>query len=135
MIGWREKAISRPEAGNRVDVAIDLHQRRSPVGTLDEWGAVKQQRIEPDGEAGGLPAFFQGLAPGRRMAIEATGHGWWVVDLAEACGHEGGLSNPKKTRAIADACLKNERVDTDQLLPLLRLGYLPRVWIPPAPWR
>ena len=118
-----------------VDVAIDLHKRRSQVGTLDEWGEVKQQSIEHDGDAGEMQAFFQGLAPGSRIAIEATGNWWWVVDLAEECGHEVVLSNPKKTRAIADACLKNDRVDTEQLLHLLRLGYLPRVWIPPAPLR
>ncbi|MGD0126908.1 MAG: hypothetical protein ABSF46_16225 [Terriglobia bacterium] len=40
------------------------------------------------------------------------------------------MSNPKKTRLIADACLKNDRVDTEELLHSLRLGYLPRVWIP-----
>ncbi len=118
-----------------VDVAIDLHKRHSQVGTLDEWGEVKQQRIEHDGDAGGMQAFFQGLEPGSRIAIEATGNWWWVVDLAEECGHEVVLSNPKKTRAIADACLKNDQVDTEQLLHLLRLGYLPRVWIPPAPLR
>jgi len=69
------------------------------------------------------------------MALAATGNWWGVVDLAEECGHAVVLSTPQKTRAIADACLKNDQVDTDQLLHLLHLGYLPRVWIPPAPWR
>ena len=105
-----------------VDVAIDLHKRRSQVGTLDEWGEVKPQRIEHDGDAGGMQTFFQGLAPGSRIAIEATGNWWWVVDLAEECGHEVVLSNPKKTRAIADACLKNDQVDSEQLWHLLHLG-------------
>jgi hypothetical protein len=50
-------------------------------------------------------------------------------------GHEVVLSNPKKTHLLADACLKNDHVDTDQLLHLLRLGHLRRVWIPPAPLR
>src|ERR1019366_4446898 len=79
--------------------------------------------------------FLGGLEAGSRIAVEATGNWWWVVNLAEKHRHEVVLSNPKKTRLIADACLKNDRVDTDQLLHLLRLGYLPRVWIPPAPWR
>ena len=118
-----------------VDVAIDLHKRHSQVGTLDEWGEVKQQRIEHDGDAGGMPAFFQGLEVGSRIALEATGNWWWVVDWAEECGHEVVLSNPKQTRAIADACLKNDQGDPDQLLPLLPLGYRPRGWIPPAPLR
>jgi transposase len=118
-----------------VDVAIDLHKRHSQVGTLDEWGEVRQFRIEHDGESGEMWKFFKGLEAGSRIAVEATGNWWWVADLAEEHGHEVVLSNPKKTRAIADACLKNDQVDIEQLLHLLRLGYLPRVWIPPAPLR
>jgi transposase len=118
-----------------VDVAMDLHKRHSQVGTLDEWGEIQQLRIEHDGDSREMEKFLGELEAGSRIAIEATGSWWWVVDLAEKHGHEVVLSNPKKTRLIADACLKNDRVDTDQLLHLLRLGYLPRVWIPPAPLR
>ena len=116
-----------------VDVAMDLHERHSQVGTLDEWGEIQQLRIEHDGDWGEMEKFLGGLEAGSRIAVEATGNWWWVVNLAEKHRHEVVLSNPKKTRLIADACLKNDRVDTDQLLHLLRLGYLPRVWIPPAP--
>src|SRR6516165_5256431 len=117
------------------DVAMDLHKRHSQVATLDQWGEVRELRIEHDGDSGGMEKFLGGLEAGSRIAIEATASWWWVVDLAEKHGHEVVLSNPKKTRLIADACLKNDRVDTEELLHLLRLGYLPRVWIPPAPMR
>ena len=117
------------------DVAMDLHKRHSEVATLDRWGELQELRIEHDGDSGAMEKFLSGLEVGSRIAIEATASWWWVVDLAEKHGHEVVLSNPKKTRLIADACLKNDRVDTDQLLHLLRLGYLPRVWIPPAPLR
>ena len=117
------------------DVAMDLHKRHSQVATLDQWGEIRELRIEHDGDSRTMEKFLGGLEAGSRIAIEATGSWWWVVDLAEKHGHEVVLSNPKKTRLIADACLKNDRVDTNELLHLLRLGYLPRVWIPPAPLR
>src|SRR6516225_2282297 len=115
------------------DVAMDLHKRHSQVATLDQWGEIRELRIEHDGDSRAMEKFLEGLEAGSRIAIEATARWWWAVDLAEKQGHEVVLSNPKKTRLIADACLKNDRVDTDELLHLLRLGYLPRVWIPPAP--
>lgn len=43
------------------------------------------------------------------------------------------LSNPKKTKAIASACIKNEQIETDKLLHLLRHAHLPEIWVPPAP--
>src|SRR5262249_14171005 len=52
-------------------------------------------------------------------AIEASGTWWWLVDLLERLGHAPILSNPKQTKAIAAARLKNDRVDAQRLaLPL-----------------
>jgi transposase len=45
------------------------------------------------------------------------------------------MSNPKETKAIAHARLKNDRVDAEKLAILLRSGFLPQVWIAPAPVR
>src|SRR4030095_14632395 len=44
-------------------------------------------------------------------------------------------SNPKQTKAIAAARLKNDRVDAERLALLLRGDLLPTVWIPPAELR
>jgi transposase len=54
------------------------------------------------------------------------------VDLVERLGHHAVLSNPKQTKAIAAARLKNDRVDAEWLALLLRGDLLPTVWIPPA---
>jgi len=42
---------------------------------------------------------------------------------------------PKQTKAIAAARLKNDRVDAERLALLLRGDLLPTVWIPPAELR
>jgi len=74
--------------------------------------------------------FFEKL-PRARVAIEATGSWWWLVDLLEELGHKPVLSHPKETKAIAHARLKNDRVDAERLADLCRGGLLPTVWIPP----
>jgi transposase len=84
------------------DVAMDLHKRHSQVATLDQCGEVRELTIEHDGDSRGIEKFLGGLEAGSRIAIEATASWWWVVDLAEKHGHEVVLSNPKKTRLIAD---------------------------------
>jgi transposase len=58
-----------------------------------------------------------------------------LVDLLERQGHRAVLSNPKQTKAIAAARLKNDRVDAQRLALLLRGDLLPTVWIPPAELR
>src|SRR5262249_17771650 len=50
---------------------------------------------------------------------------WWIVDLLEELGHQPVLSNPKRTKAIAAARLKNDRVDAGRVAVLLRGDLLP----------
>ncbi len=45
---------------------------------------------------------------------------------------EVGVSNPLKTKAIAEAKIKTDKVDAEVLAQLLRCDFLPRVWEPPA---
>jgi transposase len=42
------------------------------------------------------------------------------------------VSNPLRTRAIAEAKIKTDKVDAFVLAHLLRCDFLPRVWIPDA---
>jgi hypothetical protein len=55
-----------------------------------------------------------------------------VRGSGERLGHHAVLSNPKQTKAIAAARLKNDRVDAERSALLLRGDLLPTVWIPPA---
>jgi transposase len=116
-----------------LDVGVDLHKRFSQVATLDECGELRQHRVEH--ADGAMEKFLRELEPQSRIAVEATGNRWWFVDLAEGLGHHVKMSDPRKTQAIAGACFKYDQVDAERLAHLQRLGYLPTVWIPPAPLR
>jgi transposase len=116
-----------------VHVGIDLDKRSSQIAVLTEDGEVVQQRLA--NEVAGLERFFGQLPPHTPIAIEASGTWWWLVDLLERLGHAPILSNPKQTKAIAAARLKNDRVDAERLALLLRGDLLPTVWIPSADLR
>jgi transposase len=114
-------------------VGVDLHKRTSQVAVLAEDGELTRYRLVNDVER--VKRFFAELPPKTPVAIEASGTWWWLVDLLESLGHQPVLSHPKQTRAIASARLKNDRVDADRLVLLLRGDLLPTVWIPPAALR
>ena len=45
------------------------------------------------------------------------------------------VGNPKKTKAIAEAKVKTDKVDAEVLAQRLRCDYLPSVWVPDATTR
>ena len=56
-----------------------------------------------------------------KAVIESTGNMWLRLYLSlEEAGVEVVLANPKKTKAIAEAKLKNDKVDARTLADLLR---------------
>ena len=116
-----------------VHVGVDLDKRSSQIAVLTDDGEIVQQRLANDAER--LTNFFSQLPPQTPIAIEASGTWWWLVDLLEQLGLQPVLSNPKQTKAIAAARLKNDRVDAERLALLLRGDLLPTVWIPSAALR
>ena len=65
-----------------------------------------------------------------RVAIESTTNAWGVVDILLPHIHSIVVSNPRKTKHIAEAKIKTDKVDAKALADLLRTNYLPEVWIP-----
>ena len=70
------------------------------------------------------PGMTIGLGSGRAV--------WAVVDILKPFVAEVGVSNPLKTKAIAEAKIKTDKVDAEVLAQLLRCDFLPRVWEPPV---
>src|SRR5690606_24805719 len=63
-------------------------------------------------------------------AIEATFHTWELVDLIAPAVESVTVSNPLRTKAIASAKIKTDKVDAEVLAQLLRCDFLPEVWVP-----
>lgn len=64
------------------------------------------------------------------VALEATTNTWAVVRILRQFVTELAVGNPLKTRHIAEAHIKTDKVDAEVLAQLLRCNYLPRVWVP-----
>jgi transposase len=82
-----------------------------------------------------LVPILGALPPGTPVAFEAA-YGWgWLVELLEELELEPHLVHPSRSKAIASARLKNDKVDAATLAQLLRADLLPEAWIAPQPVR
>lgn len=106
---------------------IDYHKRYSVVHVPDAAGAaVKKGRIEPN-SLGGFAGFFSGFPAGSVRAVFESSMNWgYLYDLlheVEAAANVT-LANPYKTRIIAEAKIKTEKIDARWLVFLHRGGLI-----------
>jgi transposase len=71
------------------------------------------------------------LPPDARIAVEATGNWMWLYELIEDQQPALVLAHPLKTKAIASARIKTDKIDATTLAHLLRADLLPAAYIPP----
>ncbi|MBW3597811.1 MAG: IS110 family transposase [Planctomycetes bacterium] len=111
-------------------VGLDVHKRFIEVCILDGKGKVLfRGRADCDRQA--LERFArQRLKKSDRVALEATTNTWPVAEILRPFVTAVVVSNPLKTKAIAEAKIKTDKVDAQVLAHLLRCDYLPHVWQP-----
>jgi transposase len=111
-------------------VGLDVHKREVEAAILDDQGRLlHRERFPCTREA--LETFAaRRLTRADRVALEATTNTWAVVAVLKSFVAEVVVSNPLRTRAIAEAKIKTDRVDAVVLAQLLRTDFLPRVWEP-----
>jgi transposase len=73
--------------------------------------------------------YFVSLAEDTEIVIESMASWYWLYDLLTAHGFGVVISNPKKTKAIASAKIKNDKVDSHMLAQLLRADLISTVHV------
>src|SRR5512147_2138666 len=112
-------------------VGIDYHKKYSHVTAIDEEGRViRSKRLENKAET--FQEFFKGLKGPSEAVVEAS-RTWGVMyDLLEELeGVESvELAHSQKVRAIAEAKIKTDKIDSHILAQLLRADLIPAAYIP-----
>ncbi len=115
-------------------VGLDVHKTVVEVCAIDETGKVLfRRRMGCTREV--LLEFAKELTTEDALALEVTTNAWAVADLLEPFVGRVVVSNPMKTKAIAEAKVKTDKVDAEVLAQLLRCDYLPSVWMPDSTTR
>ena len=102
---------------------------------MDDHGDIQSEETLYHYDRARLMEFFSRLAGKAVVTIEATRDWYWLYELLEELGVTVKLANARKVRLIAEAWLKNDKVDPKSLAQLERTGFLPEAYISPRPVR
>ena len=110
---------------------LDYHKSFSYITTMNDRGEILSQKKLPSN--GEIVDYLKEFGEEMEVAIEATPSWYWLYDHLEGEGFEVKLSHPLKTKAIAYAKVKADKVDSVTLAHLLRSNLLPLSYVPEKP--
>lgn len=110
-------------------VGVDAHKTTAQITVMDETGKIiKRKRIDSSsaGVSGALSMYQEPI----KAVLEAS-YSWgpmydWLDEIAD----EVVLAHPGKVRAIADARIKTDKIDSATLAHLLRTDLIPAAYAP-----
>jgi transposase len=108
-------------------IGLDVHREFTQVAIWENGKVRHAGQVEVCGEV--LQVFVDSLRPEDEVAIEATCNTHAIVRAIEPRVARVIVSNPMKTRAIAEAKVKTDKVGRRVLAELLAADYLPSVWV------
>lgn len=107
---------------------VDLHKYNSYITVMNEQGQLLKQTKLPNTQ---LKNFFSSLNDKSSVAVESTNNWYYFYELIEDAVNDISLAHPYKTKAIAQAKIKTDKIDSTILAHLLRTNLLPKSYIPP----
>jgi transposase len=108
-------------------IGLDVHREFAEVAIWQDGVVRSAGQIKATPEA--LRLFAGSLCGHDEVALEATCNTHAIARLLERHVGRVVVSNPQKTRAIAEAKVKTDKVDAQVLAELLAAGFLPSVWL------
>ncbi len=115
-------------------IGLDVHKHFAEVAIIEPGRGLRRgDRISTAPDA--LRAFVQTLGAQDQVVLESSSNTWAVAELLGAHAGRVVVSNPLRTRAIADAKCKTDQIDAAVLAQLLAADFIPEVWMPDAPTR
>ena len=112
-------------------MGIDLHKKQFTTTILDENGeTLSKSKVKTDRES--IRSYFEKVRELGEMkgVVEATFNWAYFFDEVQDNFQELILSHPKKTRAIAEARIKTDSIDSEVLANLLRADLIPQAYVP-----
>jgi transposase len=110
-------------------IGIDLHKQFAMVAAVnkEQESLLPPVRVEMDR----LPAWCEKhIQPQDAVLLEANTNSWPVVDMLRQHTKQVRVANTYKTKLIAEAHIKNDKVDASSLAKLLAANFVCDVWVP-----
>jgi hypothetical protein len=107
---------------------IDLHKKTSFITTVDQKGKIVARANLPNVKKNILD-YFVTLEEETQIVIESMASRHWLYDVLSVHHFNVVVSNHLKTKAIASAKIKNDKVDSHMLAQLLRAHLIATVHV------
>jgi transposase len=112
-----------------LSVGVDVHKRESQLTVVDERGAVLgRHRVATRREA--VHEALGAYAGPMKAVVEACSLWGPMHDWLGEVADEVLVAHPAKVRAIADARIKTDAIDSETLAHLLRADLIPEAYAP-----
>jgi transposase len=106
---------------------MDVHRSFAQIAMVEDGMCRDEGRIGVRPEE--LRGWAAGLRPDDEIALEATTNSDAIATMLRPLVRRVVVSNPRKTRAIAEAKVKTDKVDARILAQLLAADFLPGTWV------
>lgn len=107
---------------------MDVHRSFAQIAVVEDGLCRDEGRIGVKPEE--LRAWAERwLGPDDQVALEATTNSDAIATMLREIAGRVVVSNPRKTRAIAEAKVKTDKVDARILAQLLAADFLPETWV------
>ncbi len=108
-------------------IGMDVHRTFAQIAVVEDGVCSDEGRIGVTPEA--LREWAATLDSGDEVALEATTNSDAIAVLLRPLVGRVVVSNPRKTRVIAEAKVKTDKVDARILAQLLAADFLPATWV------
>jgi transposase len=108
---------------------IDIGKETCHATIVDEQGTVLAQ-FELENKPAGWGRLEKHLQPGDQVAMEAGTFAYPIHDHLCEHGFDVAMAHPRGVKQITQSDSKTDRKDSHHLAHLLRVGYLPRAYVP-----
>lgn len=108
-------------------IGMDVHRSFAQIAVVEDGVCRDEGRIGVRPED--LRAWAKTLEPDDQVALEATTNSDAIATMLRPMVTRVVVSNPRKTRAIAEAKVKTDKVDARILAQLLAADFLPETWV------
>lgn len=110
-------------------IGLDLAKMETQLALLNAAGQqIYSRRFESTRE--NFLQLASELGAADCVALEVTTNAFTIARLLLPSGARVTLSDPMRTRIIAESKFKNDKIDARKLAELDRVDYLPKVWLP-----
>jgi transposase len=102
---------------------MDVHKATTYISVIDQQGQmIARKNLKSDEKD--ILAFLAELPERPKLVMESTSAWYWLYDALIAEGYQVLVSNPRQTKAIGSAKIKNDKIDAHMLAQLLRAGFI-----------